>query len=108
MSFKKTIKKAIGGLVKLLNAALYKFHIHNCEIEKGKTYLIIEKYFCSFFALGISFYFIIIKCFDVNITVWNKGAALWLICAFTICGKSLLNTTACQIVKVEMTNTGYA
>ena len=41
-------------------------------IEKGKIYLITEKSFCSFFALHISFYFIIMKCCDVNITVLNN------------------------------------
>ena len=41
----------------------------NITIEKGKIYLITEKSFCLFSALDICFYFIFMKCFDVNITV---------------------------------------
>ena len=36
---------------------------------KGKIDLVTVKSFCSFLALDIPFYFIIMKCFDVNITV---------------------------------------
>ena len=37
-------------------------------IEKEKNYLTTDKYFYPFFALKVSFYFIIMKCCDVNIT----------------------------------------
>ena len=41
-------------------------------IEKEKNYLTTDKYFYPFFALKVYFYFIIMKCCDVNITAWNK------------------------------------
>ena len=41
-------------------------------IQKGKNYRITGKSFRSFIALDISFYFIIMKCFVVNITIWDR------------------------------------